>query len=181
MGVTYTNLGVNGNNECVVFTVSRTPRDYLALMGTGNIPSEPVCDLRRITYAVTEAGLVRKEDKDITNPAYALPLTSIPGDLGDTAKNVIAKQVSKMSIRYFGPNEEWSESWDGTSQQTVGTNSTTQMYAPQGPPALIEFTFTLKLQPHSVGGAEREVTVVHSVAIQTANRFVPQSLTTTAP
>ena len=166
-----TNIGVYGDGESVTFTVSRIPREAL----TGGTLQQPVCDLRRISYKVVEGqGLMRREDTNITDQANLMPV-SMPTDMGDL-KNQVAPEVQTMKIEYFG-NGSWASTWDGKTGVLQGNNTTNSNYTQQGPPALIKFTFTLKL-PSSRGGEDREVTVSHTVAIPSANRAVTSS---TAP
>jgi prepilin-type N-terminal cleavage/methylation domain-containing protein len=127
------NGGVQGDNGLVTFWVSRLP----------NIPTDPnavnmqlgASDLHRISYWVTDSGLLR-EDADRVSASDDDADTPLPPGVSDESKYVFAQEVTAATFRYFdGTN--WQDTWDGT---VVGPDGKT----PVGPPRCIEVVLSIR-------------------------------------
>ena len=130
------NLGVQGDAYTLTLFGSQTPRYSMVDAET---PNSVYSDLRTITYTCQPGiGLVRSEMVNV------LGGTGMP-DL----EEVLAQEVQEMFFRYFDPvNQTWTTEWDGTSN---------------GPPAAIEITLTVVMQP--IPGVPERPPVRHRLVV----------------
>jgi len=169
-----------GNNEALVVTVSKWPRE-LDLSPNASPDSEPtgVSDLRRITYWVaggsgSPVGLARQEVKVVTSSDANLA-PSIPPSVPDEASYVIAEEVKNLQFQYWD-GTSWQDSWDSTQAGADGST-------PQGPPLAIAITMDLALPGSGNGNGQeakpRVKSYRHVVPILTANGATQASTTST--
>jgi prepilin-type N-terminal cleavage/methylation domain-containing protein len=126
------NGGVQGDNMVVTFWVSRLPD-----MPPGADANQQLgaCDLHRISYWATDAGLLR-QDADRVSAADDDADAPLPPAVSDESKYVFAPEVTEATFRYFD-GENWQDSWDGTA---LGPDGKT----PVGPPRAIEVSLTVR-------------------------------------
>jgi hypothetical protein len=169
-----------GNNEALVVTVSKWPRE-MDLSPNASPDSEPtgVSDLRRITYWVaggggSPLGLARQEVKVVTSSDASLA-PSIPPSVPDEASYVIAEEVKNLQFQYWD-GTSWQDSWDSTQAGADGST-------PQGPPLAIAITMDLALPGTDNGNGldshPKTKSYRHVVPILTANGATQASTTTT--
>jgi hypothetical protein len=135
------NTGVIGYSDTLILSSGRVPRE----LRLGNVEGA-VCDLRRISYwMVPGEGLARQELLRVTGEeADTLPPDAVPSQM--------IAEVKAIGFRYWDPEAEWQESWDGGAP----------VDAPLGPPAAIEITIELG-----------RGTYTHVVTLPTGNNFSP--------
>ena len=163
------NNGVYGTSSVLVLAVSRVPRELnlSGLLGKGeDAPRQLVSDLRRISYWVAGSqeqpgGLARQELTGVTS----MDLNSIPPDVSQPSKYIIAPEVRSISFQYFD-GSSWQDTWDGTT--LGGQDGET----PIGPPAAIAITLELSRVSNVHGElVERVLSFRHVVAIPAGNNF----------
>ena len=121
------NLGVQGEIDRLVLSISRVPSELYARNG---VDPGVVADQRRITYWLVPGtgagtGLARQEVKLVTSDdALAAP------DAAEEAESIIAEEVKTLEFRYFD-GMAWQDFWDGTAVGADGKNAI-------GPPLAIE-------------------------------------------
>jgi hypothetical protein len=168
------NLGVYGTGNALVLS------NYRVRKAPANAPTDvpdPVItsDVQRTAYWIVASGtdavgLARAEIRQATSPDSD---TVDPTALAEQNKYVIAPEVKSILFEYFD-GTTWQASWDGTfSPSTDGSSP------PQGPPAAIRITITLKRNLNK-GAAPDDAnldgpTYMHVVALPTSNSFPPQS------
>lgn len=152
------NLGVQGDSQHLVLTVSRLPRE---LDPAKDADQANVSDLRRITYWLIGTGpqaqgLARQEITRVTGP----DADSTPPDVANPESYIIAARVQDLTLEYYD-GSTWQSSWDGTTLDAASQK-------PLGPPAAIAITITLRKSSDKQG---TPTTYRHVVAIPTANRM----------
>jgi hypothetical protein len=168
------NLMVQGTDTQLMLYSSLVPREAIQALGgnstTNNQGTPLVSDLRRITYWVTSAGgLARQEVKAVTSDDE---INNVPPGISDEAKYVIAARVVKVQFQYYD-GTTWQDSWDGT--QPPPSNSSSQ--TPAGPPAAIAVTLTIAgPTPANGKGDPQTYQYRHVVPIPTANSFVAPAM-----
>jgi hypothetical protein len=171
------NLGVYGTGSALVLS------NYRVRKGPANAPTnapDPVItsDVHRTAYWIVtngtdSVGLARAEIRQATSPDSD---TVDPTALEDQNKYVFAPEVKSIQFEYFD-GTSWlaqGSTWDGTfSASTDGSSP------PQGPPAAIRITITLKRNLNK-GASPDDANVdgptyMHVVALPTSNSFPPPS------
>jgi len=167
------NLGVYGTGNTLVLSNYRVRKGPAA---PTDVPDPVITsDVQRTAYWIvsngTDAvGLARAEIRQATSPDSD---TVDPTALAEQNKYVIAPEVKSILFEYFD-GTTWQASWDGTfSASTDGSSP------PQGPPAAIRITITLKRNVNSGASPDdanlNGPTYMHVVALPTSNSFPPQS------
>jgi type II secretory pathway pseudopilin PulG len=163
------NLGVVGDAAQVTLFVSRPIRPGGISADTGlDTEIQPGrCDLRRITYWLSQGGattgLARQEVHQITAEDA---MSVLPPAVPNEESFVIAPEVKSLTFQYFD-GVEWRQDWDGSAPGADGTT-------PAGPPAAIAFDMSI-----AVPGSTTERRVRHVVALQCSNG-IAQSTTSSS-
>jgi hypothetical protein len=164
---------VQGTSNQLMLYTSQVPREAIQSLGgngmTNNQGIPLVSDLRRITYWITSAGgLARQEVKAVTSDDE---INNVPPGISDEAKCVIAPRVVNVVFQYYD-GTAWQDSWDGTQPPQDGSSQ-----APAGPPAAIAVTLTIAGPPPANGqGSPQTYQYRHVVPIPTANNFVAPAM-----
>lgn len=165
------NQGVQGNASRLTLYVSRVPRAIQkgpvvdAALSRAGVES----DLRRISYWVVgnggnAQGLARQEIARVTSSA----IDSLPPDVPDAAKLVIASEVTAVSFEYFD-GKSWQATWDGAA--VTGEDS-----LPLGPPSAIAINLTVaRRAPPGATTPPAPRVYRHVVFLSTGNNFPSQS------
>ena len=149
------NLGVRGDTNWMVLSVSRVPG---ALLLGPNVQVDVVSsDLRNVSYWLTDGGLARREMSAVTSDDAPMG----GGDFSNPSQTF--EQVEDITFQYYTGAGNWQSTWDGT---LLGGNDGN---TPVGPPAAIKITITLKNAPVDENGNRRQYT--HVVALQATNGF----------
>jgi hypothetical protein len=147
------NLGVRGEPQRLVLTVSRVVRE---LDPTRDADSVGASDLRTITYWLVgqgeTQGLARQEITRVTGPEAG----QLPPDVSNPESFVVSSRVRDLTFEYHD-GSSWQTTWDGAGVEVVGQKA-------KGPPAAIAITLTVEQK-----GVRR--TYRHVVAIPAANRW----------
>lgn len=167
------NLGVQGDRNVLMLTVSRVPRMPVPDLN-GNVPVGS--DLHRIGYWVVGAdtslplGLARLEVRGVTSDEAAL---FTPPDIPDAPQYVVAEEVKVVEFNYFD-GTTWQEAWDSTAAGPDGVT-------PTGPPLAIAIRIGI-VAPGTENRPDADLTLRyyrHVVAIPTANGATQAATTST--
>ena len=165
------NQGVQGDASRLTLYVSRVPRAIQkgpvvdAALSRAGVES----DLRRISYWVVgnggnAQGLARQEIARVTSS----DIDSLPPDVPDAAKLVIASEVTAVSFEYFD-GKSWQATWDGAA--VTGEDS-----LPIGPPSAIAINLTVaRRAPPGATTPPAPRVYRHVVFLSTGNNFPSQS------
>jgi hypothetical protein len=165
------NVGVNGKLDGVLILSNYRVRKQPANIDTTVPETTVVSDLAATCYWVVpngngSFGLARYEIRQATSPDIDIANLD-PKSLPDQNKYIIATEVKSVKFEYFdGTN--WQDTWDGTYSASLDGSA-----PPQGPPAAIRITVTLK---RNVRGAPADDSVdgpvyQQIVALPAANNF----------
>ena len=149
------NLGVRGDTNWMVLSVSRVPGALL--LGPNAQVDVVSSDLRNVSYWLTDGGLARREISAVTSDDAPMG----GGDFSNPSQTF--EQVEDITFQYYTGAGNWQSTWDGT---LLGGNDGN---TPVGPPAAIKITITLKNAPVDENGNRRQYT--HVVALQATNGF----------
>src|SRR5262249_60564783 len=164
------NLGVYGTGNTLVLSNYRVRKGPAA---PTDVPDPVITsDVQRTAYWVvangTDAvGLARAEIRQATSPdSDTVDLTA----LVEQNKYVIAPEVKSVLFEDFD-GTTWQASWDGTfSASTDGSSP------PQGPPAAIRITITLKRNVNRTATPDHAnldgTTYMHAVPLPTPHRLL---------
>jgi hypothetical protein len=164
-GAVQFNLGVQGDANRLILSISRVPRELNFIPDADNGGQPAVSDLRRISYWLAGSsdaprGLAWQEVKVVTSDDA---MAAVPPDVPDDSFQIIAEEVKSLTFSYFD-GTSWQDSWDGTAPGADGST-------PLGPPLAVAITIGIAT-PGSGNRSPNDQplkTYRHVVAIPTAN------------
>jgi hypothetical protein len=172
----YYNVGVNGKTAGVLILSNNRVRQGPAFPDTtdtddvkdptNGITSDAVLTVYWIVMNGNDsAGLARAEFRQATTTNID-PTSFDPTTLPNQGSYIIAPEVKSILFEYYD-GTTWQTYWDGTSTPTTDGST-----PPQGPPAAIRVTITLKATaPAADGSAQDGPTYQSVIPIPAANNF----------
>ena len=160
------NIGVAGGPDYLILTIGRVPRE-LSIYQADPEKAQVVSDLRRVMYWLGSGnkGLARYHSTRVT----AADLATGPEAVPEGEIQYLAPEVAALTFEYFDGGG-WVESWDSSFAEDGTT--------PQGPPAAIRITVSLRRGEADADGQAATDQFTHVVLLPTANNLIPA---TTSP